>query len=81
VSSVTKFSLFVFRFDLASECFNYDHFTECLQHDNIMKIVLLSQPLYSSLNTIQELKSRRMRWIEHVALMVEKGDAYRGLVG
>jgi len=81
VSSVTKFSFFVFRFDLVSECLYYAHFTECPQHDNIMKIVLLSQLLYSSLNTIQEVKSRRMRWAEHVALMVEKGDACRDLMG
>jgi hypothetical protein len=46
-----------------------------------MKIVLFSQTLYSSLNTIQELKSRGMRWVEHVALTMEKGDACRDLVG
>jgi hypothetical protein len=27
------------------------------------------------------IKSRRMRWAEHVALMKEKGNAYRILVG
>jgi len=46
-----------------------------------MKTVLPSQPLYSSLNTTQELQSRRMRWVEYVALMLEKGDACRDLVG
>jgi hypothetical protein len=33
-----------------------------------MKPVLLSQLLYSSLYTVQEMKSRRMRWVVHVAL-------------
>jgi len=55
------------------ESFNYAHFTESLQHDNITKIVLLSEPLYFSLNKIKELKSRRMRRVEQVALTVEKG--------
>jgi hypothetical protein len=81
MDSVTKFSIFIFRFDLVSEFLYYAHFTKCPQHDNIMKMVLLSQPLYSSLNTIHELKSKRVRWVEHVALMVEKGDAYRDLAG
>jgi len=37
--------------------------------------------LYSSPNTIQVIKSRRMRWEGHVARMGESRDAYRVLVG
>jgi hypothetical protein len=37
--------------------------------------------LYSSPSTIRMIKSRTMRWAEHVALMVEKRNAYRILVG
>lgn len=42
MSSVTKFSIFVFRFDLVSECLYYAHFTECPQHDNVMSTIILS---------------------------------------
>ena len=37
--------------------------------------------LYSSLNIIRVMKSRRMRWAAHVACMVKRRRAYRGLVG
>ena len=37
--------------------------------------------LYSSPNTVRVIKSRRMRWAGHVALMGEKRGAYRVLVG
>jgi hypothetical protein len=37
--------------------------------------------LYSSPSVIRMIKSRRMRWIEHVARMREKRNAYRILVG
>jgi hypothetical protein len=37
--------------------------------------------LYSSPNIIRVIISRRMRWVGHVALMGEKRDAYRILVG
>jgi hypothetical protein len=37
--------------------------------------------LYSSLNIIRIIKSRRMRWAGHVALMGEKRNVYRLLVG
>jgi hypothetical protein len=37
--------------------------------------------LYSSPNIIKKIKSRRMRWAEHVACMAEKRNAYRILVG
>jgi hypothetical protein len=37
--------------------------------------------LYSSLSIIRIIKSRRMRWVGHVARMGEKGNAYRLLVG
>jgi hypothetical protein len=37
--------------------------------------------LYSSPNIIRMIKSRRMRWAGHVALMGEKRNAYRILVG
>jgi hypothetical protein len=36
--------------------------------------------LYSSLNIIRMIKSRRMRWAGHVAQMGEKQNAYRILV-
>jgi hypothetical protein len=37
--------------------------------------------LYSSRNIIWVIKSRRMRWVGHVACMGERRDAYRILVG
>jgi hypothetical protein len=37
--------------------------------------------LYSSPSIIRMIKSRRMRWAEHVARMGEKRNAYRILVG
>src|SRR5215472_9585799 len=37
--------------------------------------------LYSSPNIIRVIKSRRVRWAEHVARMGEKRGAYRILVG
>jgi hypothetical protein len=37
--------------------------------------------LYSSPSIIRIIKSRRMRWVEHVARMGEKRNAYRLLVG
>ena len=36
---------------------------------------------YSSSNIIRVIKSRRLRWAEHVALMEESRGAYRDLVG
>jgi hypothetical protein len=37
--------------------------------------------LYSSPSIIRIIKLRRMRWVEHVARMVEKRNMYRLLVG
>jgi hypothetical protein len=37
--------------------------------------------LYSSLNIIRIISSRRIRWTGHVARMEEKRNAYRILVG
>ena len=37
--------------------------------------------LYSSPNIIRSLKSRRLRWAEHVARMEQTRNAYRVLVG
>jgi hypothetical protein len=37
--------------------------------------------LYSSTSIIRIIKSRRMRWAEHVARMGERRNAYRLLVG
>jgi hypothetical protein len=37
--------------------------------------------LYSSPSIIRIIKSRRMRWAEHVARMGEKKNVYRLLVG
>ena len=37
--------------------------------------------LYSSRNIIKNLKSRRLRWAEHVAHMEKSRNAYRVLVG
>jgi hypothetical protein len=37
--------------------------------------------LYSSLNTVRVIKSRRMRWVGHVACMGEGRGVYRILVG
>jgi hypothetical protein len=40
-----------------------------------------SNYLHSSPNIVRVIKSRRMRWAEHVALMGEKKGVYRVLVG
>jgi hypothetical protein len=37
--------------------------------------------MYSSPNIIRVIKSRRMKWVGHVARMGEGRDAYRILVG
>jgi len=37
--------------------------------------------LYSSPNTVRVIKSRRMRWVEHVARMGEERGVYRVFVG
>jgi hypothetical protein len=37
--------------------------------------------LYSSSNIVQVIKSRRMRWVGHVAHMGESGGVYMVLVG
>jgi hypothetical protein len=37
--------------------------------------------MYSSPNIITMIKSRRMRWVGHVARVGEKRNAYRILVG
>jgi hypothetical protein len=37
--------------------------------------------LYASPNIIRVIKSRRMRWVGHVARMGEKGNGYRFLLG
>jgi hypothetical protein len=37
--------------------------------------------LYSSPNVVRVIKSRRIRWVGHVARMSEKRDLYRVLVG
>jgi hypothetical protein len=39
------------------------------------------QDLYSSPNVIRIIKSRRLRWAEHVARMGEKRNMYRLLAG
>jgi hypothetical protein len=37
--------------------------------------------LYSASNIIRMIKSRRMRWVVHVARLEEERNAYRKLVG
>jgi len=37
--------------------------------------------LYSSLNIVRVIKSRRMRWVGHVTRMGERRSVYRVLVG
>jgi hypothetical protein len=37
--------------------------------------------LHSSVNNIRQIKSRRMRWVGHVACMGEEGKMYKVLVG
>jgi hypothetical protein len=39
------------------------------------------QSLYSSLNIVRVIKSRRLRWVGHVAHMGEGKGVYRVLVG
>jgi len=42
---------------------------------------ILHKDLYCSHNVFRMIKSRRMRWVGHVARMVEKRGIYRNLVG
>jgi hypothetical protein len=37
--------------------------------------------IYTSLTIVQVIKSRRMRWADHVARMGKERGVYRGLVG
>jgi hypothetical protein len=37
--------------------------------------------LHSSPNIVRMIKSRRMRWARHIALVGERRDVYRGLEG
>jgi hypothetical protein len=37
--------------------------------------------LYSSINIIRQIKSRRMRWAGHVARMGEERNVYKVLMG
>jgi hypothetical protein len=37
--------------------------------------------LYSSQNIIRQIKSKRMRWVGHVARMGEERNAYKVLMG
>jgi hypothetical protein len=41
----------------------------------------LSVLVYSSPNIISQIKSKRMRWVGHVARMGEERNVYRGLMG
>jgi hypothetical protein len=45
------------------------------------KANLTHHNLYSSLNTVRVIKSRRMRWVGHAAQMEEGRGVYRVLVG
>jgi len=36
---------------------------------------------YCSTNIVRVIKSRRMRWVGHIARMVKRGGVYRVLVG
>jgi hypothetical protein len=46
-----------------------------------MYLAALLRDFYSSLSIIRIIKSRRMRWVGHVARMGERRNAYRLLVG
>ena len=41
----------------------------------------ITEKLYSMLNIVRVIKSRRMRWAGHVARMAERRGVYRVLVG
>jgi hypothetical protein len=47
----------------------------------IIIIIIILHSLYSSPNTVRVIKSRRMRWAGHVALMGEGRGVHRVLVG
>jgi len=53
---------------------SYGIFKEDVSHNEVYD-------LYSLTNIIQVIKSRRMRWVGHVAHMRERTGAYRVLVG
>jgi hypothetical protein len=48
---------------------------------SVSNVMYYFHNLYSSPNIIRMIKSRRMRWAGHVALMEEKRNLYRILVG
>jgi hypothetical protein len=54
-------------------------------YDNLIMYELMYNKelyaLYSSPDIIRVIKSRRLRWVGHVARMGERRGAYRGLVG
>jgi hypothetical protein len=47
----------------------------------LLLLLLLNYYLYSSQNIIRVIKSRRMRWLAHVARTEQRRGAYRVLVG
>ena len=49
--------------------------------DEVTRELRKPHNLYSSLNIVQVIKSRRMRWAEQVARMGERRGVYRGFVG
>jgi hypothetical protein len=49
--------------------------------NQFLTITLFRSNLYSSLNTVRVIKSRRMRWARDVARMGDGRGAYRVLVG
>jgi len=51
------------------------------QNINILQKYELQFDLYSSPSIVRVIKSRRMRWAEHVARMGEERGVYRVLVG
>jgi hypothetical protein len=57
-----------------------------LRHTNEIQgkinfLVIIVRDLYSSPTIVEVIKSRRMRWVEHVAQMGEERGMLRGLVG
>jgi hypothetical protein len=72
-------NLFVYLGPLKYGHTTYTSFTQIrtVVHDYHEKL----HNLYSSPSVIRRMKSRRMRWVGHVARVVEKMNAYRILMG
>jgi hypothetical protein len=76
--------------EVLGNIYDDDYFTHFVQRIAYIKLVQIFvsdlhknelRNLYSSLNIIRQIKSRRIRWAGHVARMGEERKVYKVLVG